>query len=84
MMFSAALLVAAIGVQAGEPAPVNRRFESGDRVEFNVVPAGEQLPIPFTIDEVELAPGPYHWRRYRIEGEAARSENPAAGLIPTP
>ena len=52
-------------------APLNWRFESGDRVEFNVVPTGEQLPLPFTIDEVELAPGSYHWTRYRIEGEAA-------------
>ena len=52
-------------------APLNWRFESGDRVELNVVPTGEQLPIPFTIDEVEVAPGPYHWRRYRVEGEFA-------------
>jgi uncharacterized protein DUF5916 len=52
-------------------APLNWLFESGDRVEFNVVPTGERLPVPFMIDDVELAPGSYHWTRYRIEGETA-------------
>ncbi len=52
-------------------APFNWQFESGDRVEFNVVPTGEQLPVPFVIDDVVLAPGAYHWTRYRAEVEAA-------------
>ena len=60
-------------------APLNWRFESGDQVEFNVVPTGEQLPLPFTIDDVELLPGSYHWTRYRprsrdrVEAEVQRS-----------
>ncbi len=55
-------------------APVNWRFESGDRVEFNWAPAGENLPEPFEIaDGVVLAPGPYHWTRWRLEaGTAAK------------
>ena len=52
-------------------APVNWRLESGDRFEFNVVPTGEQLFLPFTIEGVELAPGPYHWTRYRLEAGGA-------------
>ena len=52
-------------------APLNWRFESGDQVEFNVVPTGEQLPLPFTIDDVELVPGSYHWTRYRVEAGTA-------------
>ena len=54
-------------------APVNWRFRSGDRFEFNVVPAGEQLVAPFAIaDGVSIQPGAYHWRRYRLEAGSAR------------
>ena len=53
-------------------APVNWRLESGDRVELNVVPAGERLAVPFEIaDGVVIPPGSYDWRRYRVEFEAA-------------
>jgi len=53
-------------------APVNVRLESGDRFEFNIVPAGEVLPEPFEIEDgVVLQPGPYHWKRYRLELETA-------------
>ncbi len=49
-------------------APVNWRFESGDRVEFNWSPAGDNLITPFEIAEgVSIAPGKYHWTRYRLE-----------------
>jgi hypothetical protein len=49
-------------------APINWRFRSGDRFEFNVNPTGERLVEPFEIaDGVEIAPGSYHWRRYRLE-----------------
>ncbi|MEP7348116.1 MAG: DUF5916 domain-containing protein, partial [Gemmatimonadaceae bacterium] len=49
-------------------APINWRLESGDRFEFNVVPVGERLDIPFAIaDGVTIAEGPYHWNRYRLE-----------------
>ena len=53
-------------------APVNWRFESGDRVEANIRPTGEQLTEPFEIaDGVVIPPGPYHWMRYRLEAGAA-------------
>lgn len=53
-------------------APVNWRFESGDRFEFNVVPEGERLEYPFEIaDGVVIPPGTYHWQRYRFEGDFA-------------
>ncbi len=54
-------------------APVNVRFRSGDRFEFNVVPTGEHLVAPFEIaDGVSIEPGAYHWRRYRLEAGSAR------------
>lgn len=55
-------------------APVNWRFESGDRVEANIRPTGENLPEPFEIaDGVVIPAGPYHWMRYRLEaGSAAK------------
>ena len=53
-------------------APVNWRLESGDRFEFNIVPAGERLKEPFEIaDGVTIPAGRYHWRRYRLEGGLA-------------
>jgi hypothetical protein len=49
-------------------APINWRFHSGDRFEFNVNPTGERLVVPFEISHgVGLQPGAYHWRRYRLE-----------------
>ena len=49
-------------------APVNWRFRSGDRFEFNANPTGERLTAPFEVaDDVVIAPGAYHWRRYRLE-----------------
>ena len=55
-------------------APVNWRFRSGDRFEFNVNPTGERLTAPFEVaDGVVIPPGSYHWRRYRLEaGTAAK------------
>ncbi|MBI3983077.1 MAG: carbohydrate binding family 9 domain-containing protein [Gemmatimonadetes bacterium] len=53
-------------------APINWRFESGERFEFNIVPEGERLVAPFEIaDGVLLPPGSYHWVRYRLEGDIA-------------
>ena len=53
-------------------APINWRLESGDRVEFNYQPRGEFLVDPFKIaDEVIIAPGPYHFTRWRFEVELA-------------
>jgi hypothetical protein len=53
-------------------APVNWRFESGDRIEANVIPQGERLDAPFPIaDTVVIQPGSYHFTRYRLEVEFA-------------
>ncbi len=48
-------------------APVNWRFRSGDRVEFNINPTGERLDLPFTVSDVTIEPGTYQWRQYRLE-----------------
>jgi hypothetical protein len=49
-------------------APVNWRFRSGDRFEFNINPTGERLVEPFEIaDNVIIPASAYHWRRYRLE-----------------
>ena len=54
-------------------APINWRFRSGDRVEFNANPTGERLVEPFEIASgVVIAPGAYEWRRYRLELETAQ------------
>jgi hypothetical protein len=53
-------------------APVNWRFRSGDRVEFNVNPTGERLVEPFDVAGILVPPGGYHWRRYRVEGGTAQ------------
>ncbi|MEA1877621.1 MAG: DUF5916 domain-containing protein [Bacteroidota bacterium] len=53
-------------------APVHFALESGDRFEFNVIPAGEYLKEPFDIAEgVTIPEGAYHDIRYRLEWEAA-------------
>jgi hypothetical protein len=53
-------------------APINWRLESGDRFEFNVVPVGERLRLPFEIsDGVTIGEGSYHWNRYRLEAALA-------------
>jgi len=53
-------------------APINWRFESGDRFEFNFNPTGERLVEPFEIAEgVVIPPGDYHFSRLRLEGEFA-------------
>ena len=48
-------------------APVNWRFRSGDRFELNANPTGERLVAPDAIAGVPVAPGSYHWMRYRVE-----------------
>ena len=48
-------------------APINWRFRSGDRFEFNVNPTGERLVSPDTVAGVPIAAGSYHWKRYRLE-----------------
>jgi len=53
-------------------APINWRLESGDRVEFNIVPYMERLPESFEIaPDVNIAAGKYNWWRYRLEFQSA-------------
>ncbi len=62
-------------------APINWRLESGDRIEINVSPEGEQLVEPFTIsDGVTIEPGAYHYVRYRLEWEMA-AKRPVSGQL---
>ena len=54
-------------------APINWRLESGDRIEANVRPVGENILAPFAISEdVTIPEGEYHFMRYRLEAEFAR------------
>ena len=54
-------------------APVNWRFRSGDRVEFNANPTGERLNQPFEVaNAVVIPPGSYEWLRYRLEAGTAQ------------
>lgn len=49
-------------------APLNWSLESGDRIEFNIVPTMERVPEPFDLtDDVYVDEGTYNWTRYRIE-----------------
>ncbi|MCP4977133.1 MAG: carbohydrate binding family 9 domain-containing protein, partial [Maribacter sp.] len=53
-------------------APINWRLESGDRIEANVRPVGENILVPFEIAEnVTIPEGEYHFMRYRLEAEFA-------------
>ena len=53
-------------------APINWQLESGDRIEMNVRPTGENILIPFEIAEnVTIPIGEYHFMRYRLEAEFA-------------
>lgn len=54
-------------------APLNWRFRSGDRVEFNAVPVGERLDEPFDVGgDVSIPAGSYEWMRYRLEAGTAQ------------
>jgi hypothetical protein len=62
-------------------APLNWRLESGDRVEFNIVPYMEMLPEAFEISPgVDISVGKYHWTRYRIEVQTS-SKRPVTGKL---
>jgi hypothetical protein len=53
-------------------APINWRLESGDRIEANIVPKGENEPEEREIaDSVFIPAGEYHFMRYRLEMEFA-------------
>lgn len=62
-------------------APVNIRFNSGDRLELNAVPQGDRPPEPFEVsDGVVIDPGVYDWIRYRVEVDFA-AKRPLAGRV---
>ena len=53
-------------------APVNLRFESGDRFEFNWDPHGETLLAPFEVAPgVIIPPGSYDFTRWRLEAQSS-------------
>ena len=53
-------------------APINVRFESGDRFEFNWDPHGETLMVPFEVaPNVVIPAGSYNFTRWRIEGQTS-------------
>jgi hypothetical protein len=53
-------------------APINWRFDSGDGIEFNVIPQGERFDEPFDVAKgIEIPGGAYHSVRYRLEGKLA-------------
>lgn len=53
-------------------APLNASFESGDRLEINLMSQGEYLKDSFPIAKgVIIDPGAYHWMRYRLEAQTA-------------
>lgn len=62
-------------------APVNIRFNSGDRLELNAVPQGDRPPQPFEVSNgVTIDPGVYDWIRYRVEVDFA-AKRPLAGRL---
>jgi len=53
-------------------APVNLRFESGDRFEFNWSPRGETLFVPFEVAKGVFVPaGSYDFTRWRLEAQTS-------------
>jgi hypothetical protein len=53
-------------------APFNMRTESGEHLEWNLIPEFEHLDVPFEIyPGVILPPGSYQWHRYRTEANTA-------------
>jgi Domain of unknown function (DUF5916) len=53
-------------------APINLRFESGDRFEFNWDPHGETLTAPFEVAPgVVIPPGSYTFTRWRLEAQTS-------------
>lgn len=53
-------------------APVNWRFRTGDRVEFNANPTGERLFTADRIGGVPVDAATYQWMRYRLEAGTAQ------------
>ena len=53
-------------------APFNVRTESGEHLEWNVIPEFEHLDAPFEIYPGVIVPsGSYQWHKYRVEANTA-------------
>ena len=53
-------------------APFNARTESGEHLEWNVIPEFEHLDAPFEIHPGVILPaGSYQWHKYRAEANTA-------------
>jgi len=53
-------------------APFNVRTESGEHLEWNIIPELEHLDAPFEIHPGVIVPaGSYQWHRYRTEANTA-------------
>ena len=53
-------------------APFNVRTESGEHLEWNVIPEFEHLDVPFEISPGVILPvGSYQWHKYRAEANTA-------------
>jgi uncharacterized protein DUF5916 len=53
-------------------APFNVRTESGEHLEWNIIPEFEHLDAPFEIyPGVIVPPGSYQWHKYRAEANTA-------------
>src|SRR5262249_21380019 len=53
-------------------APFNVRTESGEHLEWNVIPEFERLDAPFEISPGVVVPaGSYQWHKYRAEANTA-------------
>ena len=53
-------------------APLNWRFQSGDRVGVQREPYGERLTQDDEVAGVPVAAGSYHWQRYRLSRTAQK------------
>jgi hypothetical protein len=62
-------------------APLNLRTESGEHIEFNVIPNYDRLPADWEIAEgVALRSGPYAFTNYAVQFETA-SHRPWGGRL---
>jgi hypothetical protein len=53
-------------------APINMRTESGEHIEFNIIPKRDVLPYAFEVAPgVVIPPGPYNMTSYRAELNSA-------------
>jgi hypothetical protein len=62
-------------------APLNLRTESGEHIEFNVIPNRDVLPYDFEVAEGVVIPaGPYNFTNYRFEFNSASHRKVKLGL----